>query len=280
MSSEDIQNNYSSLFELYQSVAAAESISVSVESSDRVPIECSEPPPQEMAHAPQEMAQPPTGLITEEVPSRASNRTVLHLGQSIRDDNMLHQFAERLTTYSCWPSQIPQHREDMALAGFYYTGCGDRVRCAFCNLQLQEWNIDVEPFSRHTHENPRCPFIEKPTCCMNMTSLIDEEVVEEVLACGFQWNDVEVAVARLLSCRCTDEITALEILKYLFQNEKENEIQHVPKKERCMVCHLEDPNILFLPCCHICCCQSCGESSYLCSYCQGRIKAKKRIYIP
>uniref|UniRef100_K1QH23 Uncharacterized protein n=1 Tax=Magallana gigas TaxID=29159 RepID=K1QH23_MAGGI len=40
-----------------------------------------------------------------------------------------------------------------------------------------------------------------PTCRTNMTSLIDEEVVEEVLAFGFQWNDVEVAVARLLSCR-------------------------------------------------------------------------------
>lgn len=77
----------------------------------------------------------------------------------------------------------------------------------------------------------------------------------------------------------TDEITALEILKYLFQNEKENEIQHVPNMRLCMVCHLEDPNILFLPCCHICCCQSCGESCYLCSYCHCHIKAKKKIYI-
>nr|XP_034338472.1 E3 ubiquitin-protein ligase XIAP isoform X2 [Crassostrea gigas] len=255
MSSEDMQNNPSSFDERSfsnQRVAAAESINVSIESSDNVPIEictdmmpveCSDKMPIQCSEPPQEMTQPPIELVIEEVPqnsesvnlegnsaqaSRASNPIVpvFHLSQSIHDDNRLHQFTERLDTFSCWSS--PQRREDMALAGFYYTGCGDRVRCAFCNLQLQEWNIDVEPFSRHMHENPRCPFIEKPTCCMNMTSLIDEEVVEEVLAFGFQWTDVEVAVAKLLSCRCTDEITALEILKYLFQNEKENEIQHVP----------------------------------------------------
>lgn len=290
MSSEDIQNNYSSLFELYQSVAAAESISVSVESSDRVPIECSEPPPQEMAHAPQEMAQPPTGLITEEVPSRASNRTVLHLGQSIRDDNMLHQFAERLTTYSCWPSQIPQHREDMALAGFYYTGCGDRVRCAFCGLELTGWTKDVEPFSRHKDENPRCSFMEEirhrakkpPTSRMNMISLISEDEVTKILRpeWGFHWIDVERAVTKLIWCRChcTDEITEKEILEYIFQKETDNRIHPVPDMDGlCMVCLHENPLIVFLPCWHVCCCQGCGEKRYLCFICNRRIKAKKAL---
>lgn len=145
MSSEDMQNKYSSIVEPYQSAAAAESISVSVESTDRVPIECSEPPPQEMVHTPQEMAQPP----------------IFHLSQSIHDDNRLHKFTERLATYSCWPSQIPQHREDMALAGLYYTGCGDRVRCAFCEVEIAGWTKDVEPFSRHKHDNPRCSFMEE-----------------------------------------------------------------------------------------------------------------------
>lgn len=188
MSSEDMQNNPSSFDERSfsnQRVAAAESINVSIESSDNVPIEictdmmpveCSDKMPIQCSEPPQEMTQPPIELVIEEVPqnsesvnlegnsaqaSRASNPIVpvFHLSQSIHDDNRLHQFTERLDTFSCWSS--PQRREDMALAGFYYTGCGDRVRCAFCNLQLQEWNIDVEPFSRHMHENPRCPFIEK-----------------------------------------------------------------------------------------------------------------------
>lgn len=306
MSSEDMQNNYSSLVEPNQSVAAAESISVSVESSDRVPIECSEPPPQEMAHAPQEMAQPPTGLITEEVPqnsefvnteehsvqaSRPSNRTVLHLGQSIRDDNMLHQFAERLTTYSCWPSQIPQHREDMALAGFYYTGCGDRVRCAFCSLELTGWTKDVEPFSRHKDENPRCSFIEEirhrakkpPTSRMNMISLINEDEVEKTLRpdWGFHWIDVERAVTKLIWCRghCTDQITEKEILEYIFQKETDNRI-YPPVQDMdglCMVCLRDNPLIVFLPCWHVCCCQGCGEKLYSCFICNCRIKAKKAL---
>lgn len=49
----------------------------------------------------------------------------------------------------------------MALAGFYYTGFGDWVRCAFCGLELACWTKDVEPFSRHKYENPRCSFMEE-----------------------------------------------------------------------------------------------------------------------
>lgn len=173
MSSEDMQNNPSSLDETYhsnQSVAAAELTNVSVECSDNMPFECNEPPEA------QEMAQPPEGLVIEEVPensesvnteehsvqaSKASNPIEFNLSQSIRDDNRLHQFTDRLNTYSCWPSQIPQHREDMALAGFYYTGRGDRVRSAFCDLELAGWTKDVEPFSRHKQLNPRCSFMEE-----------------------------------------------------------------------------------------------------------------------
>lgn len=47
MSSEDMQNNPSSLDETYhsnQSVAAAELTNVSVECSDNMPFECNEPP--------------------------------------------------------------------------------------------------------------------------------------------------------------------------------------------------------------------------------------------
>lgn len=264
MSSEYRQNNPSSIDEPYQNVAAAESISVSVGYCESVSIKCSEPPPQEMEHTPQEMAQPPIrlviaefsensdsastedqvplelvaevpgnldsanteeqlplglvieevqensgsantedqptlelvtevpgnsdsanteeqlplGLVIEEVPGNSESLNtdnhsvqasipsnlivpVFHLSQSIHDDNRLHQFTERLTTYSCWPSQIPQHRVDMALAGFYYTGFGDWVRCAFCGLELACWTKDVEPFSRHKYENPRCSFMEE-----------------------------------------------------------------------------------------------------------------------
>lgn len=261
--------------------------------SDSVPIECTEPP--------QDTAQHPLGLLVVEVPEncesqnteehsteagRASNPTECNVSQTIRDDNRLHQFTDRFATFSCWPFQIPQHRDNMALAGFFYTGQGDRVCCAFCNLELGQWTTDDDPFSRHMLRNPKCPFIQEirhrekwPTSNMTITSLIDKEEVKKVLEYGINWIDVERAVAKLLTCRCTDEITALEILKYLFQNETENEIQHVPKMVSCMVCRQEDPSILFLPCCHVCCCHRCGEQCYWCIFCYNLIKARVKIYI-
>lgn len=71
MSSEDMQNNPSSFDERSfsnQRVAAAESINVSIESSDNVPIEictdmmpveCSDKMPIQCSEPPQEMTQPP-----------------------------------------------------------------------------------------------------------------------------------------------------------------------------------------------------------------------------
>lgn len=151
MSSEDMQNNPSSFDERSSSnqrVAAAESINVSVESSDNyvsiecsdsvaiectdsVLVECTDKMPIECSEPPQEMAQPPIGLIIEEVPqnsesvnleensaqaSRASNPFVqaFHLSQSIRDDSM----SERFDTFSCCPT--PQQRADMAMAMVFY----------------------------------------------------------------------------------------------------------------------------------------------------------------
>lgn len=143
MSSEDMQNNPSSFDERSfsnQRVAAAESINVSIESSDNVPIEictdmmpveCSDKMPIQCSEPPQEMTQPPIELVIEEVPqnsesvnleensaqaSRASNpfAQAFHLSQSIRDDSM----SERFDTFSCCPS--PQHRADMAMAMVFY----------------------------------------------------------------------------------------------------------------------------------------------------------------
>lgn len=261
-----MQNNPSSFDERSSSnqrVAAAESINVSVESSDNVSIECSDSVaiectdsvlvectdkmPIECSEPPQEMAQPLIGLIIEEVPQNSESVNL--------EENSAQ--ASRASNPFVQAFHLSQSIRDDSMSERF-----DTFSCC--------------PSPQHRADMA----MAMPTCRTNMTSLIDEEVVEEVLAFGFQWNDVEVAVARLLSCRCADEITVIEILKYLFQNEKETEIQHVPKMEPCMVCHLEDPNILFLPCCHICCCQSCGESCYLCSYCHCHIKAKKKIYIP
>ena len=48
-------------------------------------------------------------------------------------------YYRRLASYLEYPAEAPMTKEELAWAGFLYTGQNDRVRCEFCNLELQDW---------------------------------------------------------------------------------------------------------------------------------------------
>jgi hypothetical protein len=48
---------------------------------------------------------------------------------------------------------------ELAKAGFYYAGTGDRVRCAFCNGVLRNWAIGDNATTEHRRHYPTCPLV-------------------------------------------------------------------------------------------------------------------------
>jgi hypothetical protein len=50
------------------------------------------------------------------------------------------------------------NKNDMAAAGFYFTGIGDVVRCPFCGVQIGYWEPRDETFSDHKRGSPSCSF--------------------------------------------------------------------------------------------------------------------------
>ncbi|XP_041370861.1 baculoviral IAP repeat-containing protein 2-like [Gigantopelta aegis] len=71
---------------------------------------------------------------------------------------------QRLETYRDWPASSHQHPLTLALAGFFYTGVSDRVRCAFCRGVLKNWLRLDDPMSEHRSHFPRCPFVLGDDC--------------------------------------------------------------------------------------------------------------------
>ncbi|GJQ74488.1 putative zinc ion binding protein [Trypoxylus dichotomus] len=69
-------------------------------------------------------------------------------------------FESRLQTFQSWPTNIIQKPEDLACAGFYYEGVGDRVRCFHCDGGLNHWDPQDEPWSQHAQWFPKCAFIQ------------------------------------------------------------------------------------------------------------------------
>ncbi|XP_003472801.3 baculoviral IAP repeat-containing protein 3 [Cavia porcellus] len=65
----------------------------------------------------------------------------------------------RLLTYQMWPLTFLSPT-DLAKAGFYYIGPGDRVACFACGGKLSNWEPKDDAMSEHRRHFPHCPFLE------------------------------------------------------------------------------------------------------------------------
>lgn len=72
----------------------------------------------------------------------------------------------------------------------------------------------------------------------------------------------------------SDEI--LELIK-IHLNAMEKLIDKLEKKE-CIICMQRDPDTLFLPCRHLCCCEMCNSSLKICPLCNTKIEKVIKVY--
>lgn len=65
----------------------------------------------------------------------------------------------RLETFKHWPISFIKP-DDLACNGFYYLGRGDEVRCAFCQVQIKQWEESDNPATEHKRWAPQCTFLQ------------------------------------------------------------------------------------------------------------------------
>ena len=83
--------------------------------------------------------------------------------------------SKRLESFNDWPIPAYVRPEGLAKAGVYYLGRADRVRCAFCNGILRNWQPGDEPLEKHQKHFPNCAFIKDAQAAGNVS--IEEEKV-------------------------------------------------------------------------------------------------------
>ncbi|KAK3097115.1 hypothetical protein FSP39_006497 [Pinctada imbricata] len=67
----------------------------------------------------------------------------------------------RISSYQGWPSHLTQTPRQLSLAGFFYAGYGDYVRCFFCGGGLRNWESEDDPWVEHARWFPRCAFLRQ-----------------------------------------------------------------------------------------------------------------------
>ncbi|XP_050525786.1 putative inhibitor of apoptosis isoform X2 [Daktulosphaira vitifoliae] len=69
-----------------------------------------------------------------------------------------NSYSARIKTFRDWKNES-QKPENLATAGFFFTGSNDEVRCYYCDGGLQNWEIADNPWVEHAKWFPNCGFL-------------------------------------------------------------------------------------------------------------------------
>lgn len=67
----------------------------------------------------------------------------------------------RISSFSKWPRDLTQTPEELADAGFFYTGYNDIVRCYVCDGGLQKWSPEDNAWVEHARWFPHCAYVRQ-----------------------------------------------------------------------------------------------------------------------
>ena len=68
-------------------------------------------------------------------------------------------YADRIATFATWPKSMPISPDELARAGFVYTGYGDKVHCPWCDLRLVDFERNDKPLEEHAKHTKGCPYL-------------------------------------------------------------------------------------------------------------------------
>uniref|UniRef100_A0A3P9PWN8 RING-type E3 ubiquitin transferase n=1 Tax=Poecilia reticulata TaxID=8081 RepID=A0A3P9PWN8_POERE len=77
----------------------------------------------------------------------------------ILEEPRMREEAERLRTFQNWPADAQVASGDLAKAGFFFLGSGDKVQCFCCGGVLRFWEQGDSPAVEHKRHFPTCSFI-------------------------------------------------------------------------------------------------------------------------
>lgn len=167
--------------------------------------------------------------------------------------------SRREESFKFWPIQMAQTPKQLADAGFFYTGKGDRLICFYCGGGLHTWRVNDDPWEQHALFYDTCIYVQ----VMKGTKFIE---------------DIKKKMTPSTSLDLTELTVPTDSQQTKEKDEKSKEENQLPENRLCHICYDAEINTVFLPCCHVNSCAKCALAVSRCPICQGNIKEVKRIY--
>lgn len=171
----------------------------------------------------------------------------------------------RLRTFQDWPKAMKQKPEQLADAGFFYTGMTDRVICFSCGGGLSSWEDSDDPWEQHAlYYGDRCNYLQ----LMKGASYHDD-VITKLAAIRIQ-NEKE---------REKEEAKVKDESMKTTTSKLGNDSSTSEDSKSCKICFANESNSVFIPCGHIIACLKCALAMNVCPACQSPFKEIFRVYI-
>ncbi|NXQ02967.1 BIR7B protein, partial [Vidua macroura] len=167
----------------------------------------------------------------------------------------------RLSTFENWPQNSSMHPEQLARAGFFYTGRGDVVRCFYCDGGVRSWSFGDDPWREHAKWYPECEFLLHSRGREFVNSV--QATFSNTLLAPVIWPFV------LFSFFGKDES----------QLSTEEQLRRLREERMCKVCMDRDVSVVFVPCGHLVACEECALNLRLCPICRAVIQGSVRAFM-
>lgn len=165
--------------------------------------------------------------------------------------------AARLRSFKDWPRSLRQKPEELAEAGFFYTGQGDKTKCFFCDGGLKDWEEDDLPWEQHARWFDRCAYVQLVKGRDYVQKVISQACV---IPAAKEQKDATPAPAPKLEPSSSTEKREVEDSKV------------------CKICYEEERNVCFVPCGHVVACAKCALSTDKCPMCRKTFTNAVRLY--
>merc|ERR1719430_2197396 len=166
----------------------------------------------------------------------------------------------RLNTYSTWPPALPQRPQELAQAGFFYTGLSDQVKCFYCDGGLESWEKQDSPWSEHQKWFSDCAFVK-------MMRHSEDKSKTTIQQDGGKQPTITSTKHKTNTNKKekpVEETTAM--------NMEELQKEILKEARNCKICMEKEASIVFMPCGHLVSCTHCAPSLQNCAVCRGRIQ--------
>ncbi|XP_034253677.1 death-associated inhibitor of apoptosis 1-like isoform X2 [Thrips palmi] len=205
----------------------------------------------------------------------------------------------RLESFESWPSALKLRPQELAEAGFFYTGLGDKTICFQCGGGLKDWAETDEPWREHALYFSKCGYVVQTkgrefigeVLGKRPATLTPEEI--KALAIPKEYSNVVQQRPQSASSSTTEEVSSSEanVEENVEENEssaiapstsapsKSSATKQVDDARACKICFTEEIGVVFLPCGHLVSCVSCASSLTTCAVCREPLVATVRAYL-